>query len=160
MDRGLAFRPSMRSRIALSDCPGSSISSECTPISVAARRLVAHVNARRRIVAGKHDGEPRLHSALHKRVDPLFERRADRAASDFPSRIWAAMGARSLALGPSSRLSLPRPRSSTDATIMSAVPQFPAANDPDALETQEWLDALEAVLEREGPSARTICSSG
>jgi pyruvate dehydrogenase E1 component len=26
-----------------------------------------------------------------------------------------------------------------------------AANDPDALETQEWLDALEAVLEREGP---------
>src|SRR6059036_923803 len=33
---------------------------------------------------------------------------------------------------------------------MSAVPQFPAANDPDALETQEWLDALEAVLEREG----------
>ena len=34
---------------------------------------------------------------------------------------------------------------------MSAVPQFPAANDPDALETQEWLDALDAVLEREGP---------
>jgi pyruvate dehydrogenase E1 component len=34
---------------------------------------------------------------------------------------------------------------------MSAVPQFPAANDPDALETREWLDALEAVLEREGP---------
>ena len=33
---------------------------------------------------------------------------------------------------------------------MAAVPQFPAANDPDALETQEWLDALEAVLEREG----------
>jgi len=34
---------------------------------------------------------------------------------------------------------------------MSAVPRFPAANDPDSLETQEWLDALEAVLEREGP---------
>jgi pyruvate dehydrogenase E1 component len=34
---------------------------------------------------------------------------------------------------------------------MSAVPQFPAANDPDSLETQEWLDALEAVVEREGP---------
>src|SRR5256885_10933677 len=34
---------------------------------------------------------------------------------------------------------------------MAAVPQFPAANDPDALETQEWLDALEAVVEREGP---------
>ncbi len=33
---------------------------------------------------------------------------------------------------------------------MSAVPQQPAANDPDSLETQEWLDALEAVLEREG----------
>ena len=34
---------------------------------------------------------------------------------------------------------------------MSAVPQAPAANDPDSQETQEWLDALEAVLEREGP---------
>jgi pyruvate dehydrogenase E1 component len=34
---------------------------------------------------------------------------------------------------------------------MSALPQSPAANDPDALETQEWLDALEAVLEHEGP---------
>jgi len=34
---------------------------------------------------------------------------------------------------------------------MSAVPQHPAANDNDALETQEWLDALETVLEREGP---------
>jgi pyruvate dehydrogenase E1 component len=34
---------------------------------------------------------------------------------------------------------------------MSAVPQHPAANDSDTLETQEWLDALEAVLEREGP---------
>jgi pyruvate dehydrogenase E1 component len=38
---------------------------------------------------------------------------------------------------------------------MSAVPsQLPAANDPadhDALETQEWLDALEAVIDREGP---------
>ena len=35
---------------------------------------------------------------------------------------------------------------------MSAVPtSLVAANDPDALETQEWLDALEAVLEREGP---------
>ncbi len=34
---------------------------------------------------------------------------------------------------------------------MSAVPQFPAANDPDSLETKEWIDALEAVMEREGP---------
>ena len=34
---------------------------------------------------------------------------------------------------------------------MSAVPQFPAANDPDSQETKEWLDALEAVMEREGP---------
>ena len=34
---------------------------------------------------------------------------------------------------------------------MSAQPDFDAANDPDILETQEWLDALEAVLEREGP---------
>jgi pyruvate dehydrogenase E1 component len=35
---------------------------------------------------------------------------------------------------------------------MSALPDFNAANDPDVLETQEWLDALEAVLEREGPA--------
>jgi pyruvate dehydrogenase E1 component len=34
---------------------------------------------------------------------------------------------------------------------MAAVPDFDAANDPDTLETQEWLEALEAVLEREGP---------
>ncbi|MFM9970213.1 MAG: pyruvate dehydrogenase (acetyl-transferring), homodimeric type [Burkholderiales bacterium] len=34
---------------------------------------------------------------------------------------------------------------------MSAMPDFQAANDPDALETQEWLDALEGVIEREGP---------
>jgi len=38
---------------------------------------------------------------------------------------------------------------------MSAVPSnLPAANDPndiDPLETQEWLDALDAVLDREGP---------
>jgi pyruvate dehydrogenase E1 component len=34
---------------------------------------------------------------------------------------------------------------------MSAQPQFPASNDPDTLETQEWLDALQSVLEREGP---------
>ncbi len=33
---------------------------------------------------------------------------------------------------------------------MSAVPELPAANDPDPLETQEWLDALEAVMERGG----------
>jgi pyruvate dehydrogenase E1 component len=32
---------------------------------------------------------------------------------------------------------------------MSAIPQQ-AANDPDTLETHEWLDALEAVIEREG----------
>ncbi|HYA66728.1 MAG TPA: pyruvate dehydrogenase (acetyl-transferring), homodimeric type, partial [Burkholderiaceae bacterium] len=34
---------------------------------------------------------------------------------------------------------------------MSAIPSPTAANDPDALETQEWLDALESVLEHEGP---------
>jgi pyruvate dehydrogenase E1 component len=35
---------------------------------------------------------------------------------------------------------------------MSAVPtNEPAANDPDSLETHEWLQALEAVIEREGP---------
>jgi pyruvate dehydrogenase E1 component len=33
---------------------------------------------------------------------------------------------------------------------MSALPEFSAANDPDSLETHEWLDALEAVLEHEG----------
>ena len=38
---------------------------------------------------------------------------------------------------------------------MSALPEFPAdsvaANDPDLVETQEWLDALDTVLDREGP---------
>ncbi len=34
---------------------------------------------------------------------------------------------------------------------MSAVPDFNAANDPDTTETQEWLEALDAVFEREGP---------
>ena len=34
---------------------------------------------------------------------------------------------------------------------MAAVPDFPAANDPDFQETQEWLDALQAVIENEGP---------
>ncbi len=34
---------------------------------------------------------------------------------------------------------------------MSALPQHLAATDPDALETAEWLDALDSVLEREGP---------
>jgi len=34
---------------------------------------------------------------------------------------------------------------------MSALPEFPVADDPDSLETQEWLDALQSVLEREGP---------
>ena len=34
---------------------------------------------------------------------------------------------------------------------MSALPEFSAGSDPDALETQEWLDALDAVLQREGP---------
>ncbi|MBM3346249.1 MAG: pyruvate dehydrogenase (acetyl-transferring), homodimeric type [Betaproteobacteria bacterium] len=33
---------------------------------------------------------------------------------------------------------------------MSAVPDSSSANDPDTQETQEWLDALDAVLEREG----------
>src|SRR5256885_15472510 len=75
------------------------------------------------------------------------------AASDFPSRMRAAMGRRSLALRRFSGYDCRAPRSkkTSDPPPMSAVPQFPAANDPDALETQEWLDALEAVLEREGP---------
>jgi pyruvate dehydrogenase E1 component len=34
---------------------------------------------------------------------------------------------------------------------MSALPNDQAANDPDANETQEWLDSLEAVIDREGP---------
>ncbi len=35
---------------------------------------------------------------------------------------------------------------------MSAMPEFQSANDPDSLETQEWLDALEGVITREGPA--------
>ena len=34
---------------------------------------------------------------------------------------------------------------------MSALPNSPLPSDPDAQETQEWLDALEAVIEQEGP---------
>jgi pyruvate dehydrogenase E1 component len=34
---------------------------------------------------------------------------------------------------------------------MAAVPDFSASNDPDIQETQEWLDALDAVLQQEGP---------
>ena len=35
---------------------------------------------------------------------------------------------------------------------MAAAPDFRhASNDPDSVETEEWLDALLAVLEREGP---------
>jgi pyruvate dehydrogenase E1 component len=34
---------------------------------------------------------------------------------------------------------------------MSAVPESPAANDPDFTETREWLEALDAVIQREGP---------
>ena len=40
---------------------------------------------------------------------------------------------------------------------MSAVPNTPAANDPDSLETQEWLDALEAVIDRE--TGRSLLAS-
>ena len=31
---------------------------------------------------------------------------------------------------------------------MSALPNSPLSSDPDAQETQEWLDALEAVIEQ------------
>ena len=34
---------------------------------------------------------------------------------------------------------------------MTGVPPLPPASDPDPEETREWLDALEAVIEREGP---------
>jgi len=34
---------------------------------------------------------------------------------------------------------------------MAANPNLQAANDPDLLETQEWLEALDTVLDREGP---------
>ncbi len=34
---------------------------------------------------------------------------------------------------------------------MAANPNVQAANDPDLLETQEWLEALDSVLSREGP---------
>jgi len=35
---------------------------------------------------------------------------------------------------------------------MSALPEFPAANDPDALETQEWLEALEFSFDMSMPN--------
>lgn len=38
-------------------------------------------------------------------------------------------------------------------------PQTGKSTDVDSVETQEWLDSLEAVLDREGLNARTFCSS-
>jgi pyruvate dehydrogenase E1 component len=35
--------------------------------------------------------------------------------------------------------------------MTAALPEFSTANDPDVLETREWLDALDSVLEHEGP---------
>src|SRR5215510_6943065 len=43
------------------------------------------------------------------------------------------------------------PSAFKEVPAMAAVPDFNAANDPDTLETQEWLEALETVLDREGP---------
>src|SRR5437763_1759442 len=80
-------------------------------------------------------------------------------ASSAP-RMRAAMGPRSLPFepgvlscrGPRAHEACLSPQSHKPrSNPMSAVPQSPAANDPDSQETQEWLDALEAVLEREGP---------
>ena len=34
---------------------------------------------------------------------------------------------------------------------MAAVPSLPVQTDADAQETQEWLDALSAVIQQEGP---------
>src|SRR3954469_22426218 len=75
-------------------------------------------------------------------------------AKAFPSRMRAAMGAGSLSpdIVDPCHLSQPLPRiklrrvpaaNSSQAleNPMSAVPQVPAANDPDSLEAQEWLDA-------------------
>src|SRR2546428_9923046 len=82
------------------------------------------------------------------------------AARDFPSSSRAAMGAGSLTpylSPPAPRIKLAAPsRSKTNRNPnpMAAVPQFPAANDPDALETQEWLDPPETVPQGQGPEAR------
>ena len=38
-----------------------------------------------------------------------------------------------------------------EIAIANSAMAFDAANDPDSLETQEWMDALAAVLDREGP---------
>src|SRR5208283_3947662 len=42
-------------------------------------------------------------------------------------------------------------KAAEEESTMSAIPSANAANDPDVLETQEWLDALDGVIEREGP---------
>jgi len=39
---------------------------------------------------------------------------------------------------------------------MSALPEFPDANDPDALETQEWLDCARSGSPARGSGARAL----
>lgn len=71
------------SQLPLSDCPRKLDQLGMHAGLGRGQALVPHINARRRIVSCKHDGEPRLHSALHKRGHPLFERRADRRGQRF-----------------------------------------------------------------------------
>src|SRR5688572_4949676 len=69
------------------------------------------------------------------------------AATAFPSISFAGM-----AYYKSPRFEIAQAKSPSRRKAMSAVPtNEPAANDPDSLETHEWLQALEAVIEREGP---------
>src|SRR3954467_9577361 len=97
---------------------------------------------------------PGLMPRCARRAASLLTAESTSAARDLPSRMRAAMGARSLPFE-HSVLSCRPPARPQGAPVISktraqehpmpAVPQLPAANDPDSQETQEWLDALEAV---------------
>src|SRR5439155_24026165 len=115
--------------------------------------LVLHVHPGGGVIAREDHGESGAHAALHKFGHLVLQLGANRCREGFPVQDLRCHGARQSSIGPIFWLSLPGPpqHKSRAGEPMSAVPQFPAANDPDALETQEWLDALEAVLEREGP---------
>src|SRR5438270_817454 len=125
--------------------------------------LVAHIDRGGRVLACQDHREPGAHAARREPRHSLRRRSAHRSGESLPVEDARSHGGRAVY-----HLSHPVPRIKLGARIpsalarrnpdfqranpiMSALPQFPAANDPDALETQEWLDSLEAVLEREGP---------
>src|SRR2546428_2256230 len=128
---------------------------------LARTRLVAHIDRGRRVVPCQDHREPGTDTTRREPRHSLLDRSAHRSGESLPVEDARSHGGRAvyhlshpvprIKLGAHSLRARKAPDFQRANPIMSALPQFPAANDPDALETQEWLDALEAVLEREGP---------